>query len=51
MFNIGIIINNQNEGTESFDVIISSTNLHPNVSIGIVSKTTVSIVDDIGELR
>ena len=51
MFNITIVIDSENEGTESFDVIISSTNLHPNVSIGIGSKTTVSIVDDIGELR
>ena len=51
VFNITIIIDSENEGTETFDVIISSTKLHPNVSIGIVSKTTVSIVDDIGKLR
>ena len=51
VFNISITIDSENEGTESFDVVISSANLHSNVSIGNVSTTTVSIVDDIGKLR
>ena len=51
MFNITIIIDSENEGTERFDVIISSANLHSSVSVGNVSTTTVSIVDDRGELR
>ena len=51
MFDIAVVIDGENEGTESFDVIISSANLHPSVSIGNVSTTTVSIIDDRGELR
>ena len=51
MFNITIVIDGENEGTESFDVIISSADLHPSVSIGNVSTTTVSIIDDRGKLR
>jgi len=51
VFNISIINDSKNEGAENFTVIISSTNLHPNVSIGSVSNATVSIVDDISKLR
>ena len=49
VFTIPIISDSENEGTESFNVIISSANLHPNVSIGNVNTTVVSIVDNIGK--
>ena len=48
---ISITNDSENEGTENFTVIISSANLHPNVSIGSINTTLVSIVDDIGKER
>ena len=49
VFTISITSDSENEGTERFNVIISSANLHPNVSIGSVDTTAVSIVDNIGK--
>ena len=51
VFTISITSDSENEGTERFNVIISSANLHPNVSIGSVDTTTVSIVDDSGKQK
>jgi len=51
VFNISITSDNKNEGTENFTVMISSANLHPNVSIGSVNNAIVSIVDDIGKFH
>ena len=49
IFTISIINDSETEGIENFTVIISSTDLHPNVNIGNISETVVSIVDDIGK--
>jgi len=51
VFNISITSDNENEGTENFTVIISSANLHSNVSIGGINGAIVSIVDNISKLR
>ena len=51
MFTISIINDSKNEGIENFTVIISSADLHPNVSIGSINATIVSIIDNIGEER
>ena len=51
VFAISIINDSENEGTENFTVMISSANLHPNVSIGNINTTLVSIVDNIGKER
>ena len=49
VFTISIINDSETEGIENFTIIISSANLHPNVSIGSINATVVSIVDDIGK--
>ena len=51
VFTISITSDSENEGTETFTVLISSVNLHPNVSIGDIDTTVVSIVDNIGKER